>query len=87
MEVRLVGNEKTGDYAVVDGKRHLGVLYREETSWLGRCWIFDVQAKGAFGRDVYYYSTPELAERWIPREVRNEKAESALYGQSQTVFY
>lgn len=83
MDVRLVGSEKTEDYTVTDGDKRLGVLYHQhECSVLGDCWVFDVQVKGTFARDVYYYATPETAKSWIAKEVRNEEAESVLYRQS-----
>ncbi|MDD5169190.1 MAG: hypothetical protein PHN75_10255 [Syntrophales bacterium] len=85
--VKLVMNKKTGDYTVIYGKKKMGLLYEWECPWLGRCWVFDVHVKGVFGRDAYFYSTPERAVSWIPKELRNEIDELSLYRASASVVH
>ena len=87
MVVQLVRDRKTGDYAVRSGKKHLGALYENDCAELGQCWVFSVQAKGIFGRDAYYYSSPALAKEWIPKEIRNTRQEQALYRQAMRGIY
>ena len=61
MELQVVLDEGTEDYAVRSGKRHLGTLYAKDCEILGQCWVFDVKVKDTFGRNVYFYSSPESA--------------------------
>ena len=87
MVVKLVRDKKTGDYMVRSGSKHLGVLYEKHCAVLGQCWVFDVKTKGIFGRDAYFYSSPDLAKDWIPKEIRDAAREGTLYGQSISTFY
>ncbi len=86
MDLQLVLDKRTGDYAIRRGKKPLGILYKKDCEVLGQCWVFDVTALGVFGRDAYFYSSPALAKEWIPREIRNRKQELELYRQTTSVF-
>jgi len=87
MALQLIQDKKSGDYAVRMGGKPLGILYEKDCSELGNCWVFDVKTRGLFSRDVYFYSSPDLAKEWIPKEMRNKKQEQRLYKASAPAFY
>lgn len=84
MKLQLVWDKKAKEYKVRDGKKQLGTLYGMDYPETGPCWAFDVQVQGLFTRSAYFYSSPESAKEWIPKEVIDRARERELYDQASS---